>query len=281
MRQVRTTRPSWEDNDMNTTEGSRTMLRGRACLVGMVILALGAGCASRKEDAKRPAWQPLFNGHDLSGWTVKCKPADHSKDFWRVEDGCIVADSMGRPDHDYVWLVSDQEYSDFVLLLSFQAYHDNPGNSGVQIRSRYDDQAGWLDGPQIDIHPPGPWRTGMIWDETRGSGRWLHPTVPAGQWVNQLMANPDLAFYYDDDEPAWNLLEIRALGPTITVILNGVPITSYDGSGILDDQVHKERGVGTRGHIALQIHTGDQLKIRFKDILLHEATPQRNGPTPE
>jgi hypothetical protein len=28
-----------------------------------------------------------------------------------------------------------------------------------------------------------------------------------------------------------------------------------------------------RGHIALQIHTGDQLKIRFKDILVLEPKP--------
>lgn len=254
-----------------------TAFRNRVCLAATAMLIITTGCVSHGESGKHPAWQPLFNGQDLSGWTVKCRPADQGKEFWRVEDGCIVADSLGRPDHDYVWLVSEREYSDFVLRLSFQAYHDSPGNSGVQIRSRYDDQAGWLDGPQIDINPPGPWRTGMIWDETRGSGRWLHPKVPAGKWVNQTMANPDLAFYFEDDEPAWNLLEIRALGSAITVILNGVPVTSYDGTGVLEDATHKARGVGTRGHIALQIHTGDQLKIRFKDLLLLEATPGKDN----
>jgi hypothetical protein len=157
--------------------------------------------------------------------------------------------------------------------VNFQAFRDIPGNSGVQIRSRYDDRAGWLDGPQVDIHPPGPWRTGMIWDETRGAAGWLHPSVPKGKWVNQLMANPDLAFHYDDDAPSWNSLEIRAVGPSISVILNGISVTSYDGTGVLDDRIHQERGVGTRGHIALQIHTGDQLKIRFKDILLLEPEP--------
>ncbi|MEN6429042.1 MAG: DUF1080 domain-containing protein [Phycisphaerales bacterium] len=215
----------------------------------------------------------MFNGQDLAGWMVKCKPADESKVFWRVEDGCIVADSMGRPDHDYIWLVTEREYADFILRLRFQACKDSPGNSGVQIRSRYDEQAGWLDGPQVDIHPPGPWRTGMIWDETRGSGRWLYPAVPKGQWVNQSMANPDLTFYYAQDKPAWNLLEIRAVGPLVAVVLNGIPVTSYDGTGVLDDTVHRERAVGTRGHIALQIHTGDQLRIRFKDIVLQEPVP--------
>ncbi|MGE5294694.1 MAG: DUF1080 domain-containing protein [Solirubrobacterales bacterium] len=258
---------------MNVRQNTRAELYPFVGLVAVAMLVSAAGCASHG-NTKRSDWQALFNGQDLSGWTVKCKPADRDKTFWRVEDGCIVADSMGRPDHDYVWLVSDQEYSDFVLVLSFQAYRDNPGNSGVQIRSRYDDQAGWLDGPQVDIHPPGPWRTGMIWDETRGSGRWLYPPVREGQWVNQLMANPDLVFYYEDQDPGWNLMEIRAVGPTISVVLNGISVTSYDGAGILNDPIHQERGVGARGHIALQIHTGDELKVRFKALLLHELTPK-------
>ena len=234
-----------------------------------LALAATAGCASRRHAAS-DQWQTLFNGRDLTGWTVKCKPADRGKDFWRVEDGCIVADSIDRPDHDYIWLVTDREYSDFVLRLRFQAFRDSPGNSGVQIRSRYDDQAGWLDGPQVDINPPGPWRTGMMWDETRGSGRWLFPPVPKGQWVNQLMANPDLEFHYADEEPGWNSLEIAAVGTTVSVVLNGIPVTFYDGAGVLDDEIHTQRGVGLKGHIALQIHTKDQLRIRFKDIVLRE-----------
>lgn len=256
---------------MDTRQNARRVFHtGRAVL--FVVLAVTAGCTSQQQVTSDP-WQTLFNGRDLTGWTVKCKPADQGKEFWQVEDGCIVADSMGRPDHDYVWLVTDGEYSDFVLRLSFQAYRDNPGNSGVQIRSRYDDQAGWLDGPQVDIHPPDPWRTGMMWDETRGSGRWLFPPVPKGQWVNQLMANPDLVFHYADDEPGWNSLEIAAVGTTVSVTLNGVPVTYYDGTTVLDDDIHRQRGVGLTGHIALQIHTKDQLRIRFKDIVLRKPVP--------
>jgi hypothetical protein len=237
-----------------------------------VILVLAAGCASRPE-RESGRWQSLFNGRDLTGWTVQCKPADQGKGFWRVEDGCIVADSMGRGKHDYIWLATDNEYSDFVLRLRFQAFRDNPGNSGVQIRSRYDAQAGWLDGPQVDIHPPGPWRTGMMWDETRGAAGWLSPAVPKGQWVNESMAHPQLTFHYADGRPDWNAMEIRAVGSSVAVTLNGVQVTSYDGAGILDDETHRGRGVGLRGHIALQIHTGDELRIRFKDIALKELTP--------
>ena len=237
----------------------------------LVVLTVVAGCSSSASVEARQ-WQPLFNGEDLAGWTVQCKPADEGKDFWRVENGSILADSIGHKGHDYVWLVTDREYSDFVLRLRFQAYRDSPGNSGVQIRSRYDEEAGWLDGPQIDINPPGPWRTGMIWDETRGSNRWLHPNVPRGEWVDPSMANPDLVFYHADEGPGWNLLEIKAVGTEITAVLNGITVTQDDGAGVLDDALHQSHNVGLKAHIALQIHKGDQLRIRFKDIVVKEVS---------
>ncbi len=224
------------------------------------------GAAARAADE----WQSLFNGRDLSGWTVQCKPEDRGRTWWRVEEGAIVADSMGAGKHDYIWLVSEREYGDFTLRLEFQAYRDSPGNSGVQVRSRYDPAAGWLDGPQVDINPPEPWRTGMVWDETRGNQRWLWPAVSKGQWVDRSMARPGLTFRYSDEPPGWNSLEITAAGPRLTATLNGVEVMAYDGRGVLDDATHRARRVGERGHIALQIHTGDQLRIRFKRIQIRD-----------
>jgi hypothetical protein len=112
----------------------------------------------------------------------------------------------------------------------------------------------------------------MIWDETRGVNRWLYPPVPKGQWVNESMANPELVFYYSDQGSGYNDLEITAIGTKITAVLNGVTITQYDGDGVLNDQVHKDHNVGLKGHIALQIHTSDLLKIYFKDIQIKELS---------
>jgi hypothetical protein len=243
----------------------------RSCPTALALLLLVSSLCA--DEPAQDSWKPLFNGRDLSGWTVKCKPADRDQVCWRVEDSVLVADSMDVPKHDYIWLVSDQEYSDFVLRLRFQAFRGNPGNSGVQVRSRYDDEAGWLDGPQVDINPPGPWRTGMVWDETRGVQHWLHPKVPRGQWVDASMSNPALKFYFSDDPTSWNELEITARGPRLQAVLNGVRILDYDGAGVLDDALHQQRRVGMRGHLALQIHTGDRLRIRFKDIRIQTLAP--------
>lgn len=240
----------------------------RSCrLASSLSISLLAGCSAAGLDSG-PGWTPLFNGRDLTGWTVKCKPADAARAFFCVRDGAILADSMGHKDHDYVWLTTDREYADFSLRLRFQAFRNSPGNSGVQIRSRYDDAAGWLDGPQIDINPPGPWRTGMVWDETRGVQRWLYPDVPRGEWVDESMAPQDLVWHYADESDGWNDLRITAAGLRVRTTLNGVSVTDYDGGGVLNDGVHRQRQVGERGAIALQIHTRDELRIRFKDIFI-------------
>jgi len=111
----------------------------------------------------------------------------------------------------------------------------------------------------------------MIWDETRDSRRWLYPDVPRGKWVNESMANPTLKFYYSDERPGWNNLEISAVGTKLRAVLNGVVVMDWDDKAVLDD-VHRKHNVGLKGHIALQIHTGDQLKIRFKDIQIKDLS---------
>ncbi len=233
-----------------------------------MVLALLA-CSALSGEAP---WQSLFNGRDLAGWQVTGRPADVLKGFWRVADGAIEANSLGQKGHDYVWLLSEREYGDFELEFRFQAFRDSPGNSGVQLRSRYDGEAFFLDGPQIDIHPPAPWRTGMIWDETRGSSRWLWPPVEKGKWVDESMAASNRVWRFSDEGDGWNLMQVRARGTHLRAVLNGVVLMEWDGAGVLDDAVHRQRKVGLRGHVALQIHRNDALRIRFKDIRVRELT---------
>lgn len=232
------------------------------------LAVLSMAVSARGEES----FTPLFDGKTLDGWTVKCKPKDKPLTFWSVDRGTILADSLGHKEHDYVWLASNKEYGDFELRLRFQVERGIQGNSGVQIRSRYDDAAGYLDGPQIDINPAGPWRTGMIWDETRGSQRWLYPKVPQGKWVDQAMAPKGLKFGYvgDGDDDGWNDLRIAANGMKIHAWLNEVLVADYDGAGVLDDALHRQRAVGRKGVIAIQIHTHDEVKIRFRDLRIRE-----------
>ena len=125
-----------------------------ALVMGMLaVAALASSCVGSRPAAAQ--WTPLFNGKDLSGWTVKCLAADQSKTFWSVTNGVIQCDSIGRKDHNYVWLVSGREFGDFELRLKFQAFRDSPGNSGLQFRSRWDEswRAGQRAGPARILGP--------------------------------------------------------------------------------------------------------------------------------
>ncbi|MBI5692371.1 MAG: DUF1080 domain-containing protein [Verrucomicrobia bacterium] len=247
----------------------------RRCL-GMIAFVLVASPLLAASPAAAPAgkWMSLFDGQSLAGWQVRCLPADAGKVFWSVRDGAIECDSLGRKEHDYVWLMHEGEWGDFELELEFQAFRSSPGNTGVQIRSRYDASAtapkgGWLDGPQIDLHPPAPFRTGLIYDETRTEKRWIFPSRPSSK-LDPLPLPPGFTFRYAEDGGGWNHLRLVARGTKIQTVLNGVTMADFDGRGILDNEEHRRLNVGLRGQVALQLHVRDELKVRFRALRLRE-----------
>jgi hypothetical protein len=104
------------------------------------------------EDLKSPApgeWHSLFNGRDLSGWTVKINKhplGANYADTFRVEDGVIKVsyDRYGKFDEQFGHLYSNQAYENYVLRLEYKitgkAVADSPPwaklNSGVMVHSQ-------------------------------------------------------------------------------------------------------------------------------------------------
>jgi len=246
----------------------------------MLLPVLLIGCAEKVNNSgiAEDGWESLFNGKDLSGWEIKCLSKDREKAFWKANNGAIECNSLGMPEHDYVWLVTKKEYGNFELRLKFQIFRSSKGNSGVQFRSRYDDSAsapngGWLNGPQVDIHPPMPLRTGLIYDETQGVRRWIYPSLENSQIVAEKapQAAHETELKYADNAPdSWNTLRLICDGMKIQTYINGRNISDFDATGILDDELHRAHNVGTKGKIALQLHTKDELLIRFKAIQILE-----------
>lgn len=229
--------------------------------IGMACAALLGCCAAWC--GENDGWISLFDGKTLAGWQVKCVKADAEKTYWRVEDGAIVCNSLKDGKHDYIWLMTEKEYGDFELRLKVRSYLDSPGNTGVQVRSRYDDAKGWLDGPQIDIHPPAGWRSGLIYDETRSAKRWIFPSLK--NWAIKPEEGPK---EWKWEKDGWNDVFIRCEGTKILTRVNGITIADYDGAGVLDDDSHKQLKVGLNGFIALQLHMNDRLHVAFKDIAI-------------
>ncbi|MDL5512975.1 DUF1080 domain-containing protein [Arenibacter sp. M-2] len=169
----------------------------------------------------------LFNGKDLSGWTI------YGTEKWYVEDGLLVSES--GPDKQYGYLATDKYYDDFELTLEFK--QEANGNSGVFVRSTVDGTkvSGW----QVEVAPPGH-NTGGVY-ESYGRG-WLIKPDPEKDKVLKV--------------GEWNTMKIKLSGNKLTSWLNGTEMVS-----ITDDKI----GAG-KGAIALQIHDGGGIKVKWRNI---------------
>lgn len=169
----------------------------------------------------------LFNGIDLEGWT------NYGTEKWYVEDGLLISES--GPDKKYGYLATNKYYKDFELELEFK--QEANGNSGVFIRSTVEGTkvSGW----QVEVAPKGL-HTGGVY-ESYGRG-WL---IKPEQKKEQVLK-----------EGEWNVMKIRVVGDELTSWLNGQQMIT-----IKDEKIGKGEG-----SIALQIHDGGGIKVKWKNI---------------
>ncbi|MDO8927742.1 MAG: DUF1080 domain-containing protein [Bacteroidota bacterium] len=173
----------------------------------------------------------LFNGKNLDGWKI------YGTEKWFVEDGLLVCES--GPDKQYGYLATEKWYDDFVLELEFK--QEANGNSGVFFRSTIDGTK--IKGWQVEVAPPNH-DTGGIY-ESYGRG-WLHQ-IPEDQEGFLKMGE-------------WNKMKIQVVGNHVTTWLNGHQMTD-----LTDDKI----GEG-KGSIALQIHDGGGIKVRWRNIQIQK-----------
>ncbi|MCO6477960.1 MAG: DUF1080 domain-containing protein [Phaeodactylibacter sp.] len=174
---------------------------------------------------------PLFNGKDLSGWTA------HGTEKWYVENGELISES--GPDKEYGYLSTDKHYKDFILEAEFRQEAD--GNSGIFFRSTIDGVkiSGW----QVEVAPPGK-HTGGIY-ESYGRGWLIQPSAQKGKALK---------------EEEWNKIKIKVKGDKVATWLNGQKMIS-----LKDEKI----GAG-EGFIALQIHDGGGIKVRWRNLMIKE-----------
>ena len=177
-------------------------------------------------------WTSLFNGENLDGW-IK-----YGTEEWYVNDeGQLVCES--GPDKAYGYLGTTGTYKDFELSVDF--LQEAEGNSGVFIRSSIEGTkiTGW----QAEVAPPGS-NTGGIY-ESYGRG-----------WLIKPEAEKDKALKMGE----WNTMKIRAVGDVVTTWLNGTEMITIEDEKIGDAE----------GQIALQIHDGGGIKVRWRNINIKE-----------
>ncbi len=185
-----------------------------------------------------PAQQfiPLWDGTTLAGW----HPI--GKGEWKIEADTIVG-SHSRNEQGFGHLVTDAVYGDFTVRLKYKSV---AGNSGLYFRI---DKTGFsgVSGFQAEIdafHDAG----GLY--ETNGRS-----------WVIKPSAEQVKSWFKPGE---WNEMTVAAKGPKITVTVNGKVTAS----------IEDEKG-RRQGHIALQLHGGQEGLVYFKEIEIQTdpATP--------
>lgn len=173
----------------------------------------------------------LFNGKDLNGWTI------HGTEKWYVENNLLVCES--GPNKKYGYLSTNKNYKNFELKLLFKQEAD--GNSGVFIRSSIDGIkiSGW----QVEVAPQNL-HTGGIY-ESYGRGWLIQPRPEDEKWLKM---------------GKWNTMKILVDGDEVTSWLNGHKMVY-----LKDEKI----GAG-EGFIALQIHDGGGIKVKWKNIRIKE-----------
>ena len=171
----------------------------------------------------------LFNGKNLDGWII------YGTEKWYVENGELICES--GPDKDYGYLGTNNYFDDFILELDFK--QEDNGNSGVFFRSTVDGVKvkGW----QVEVAPPG-YHSGGIY-ESYGRG-WL---IKPDQSKDSIVKMGE-----------WNKMKIKVYGDEVTTWINENQMIKIKDSII---------GLG-KGGVALQIHDGGGIKVKWKNINL-------------
>ena len=173
--------------------------------------------------------EKIFNGKDLAGWKI------YGTEKWYVENGELICES--GPDKQYGYLATEKQYKDFELSLEF--FQVSNGNSGVFFHSSIEGTkiTGW----QAEVAPLNS-HTGGIY-ESYGRG-WL------------IQPKPELEKNLKVGE--WNKMKVVVKGNNVTTWLNGQQMITLD-----DEKIGS-----VTGQVALQIHDGGGVKVKWRNIEL-------------
>ena len=183
--------------------------------------------------AAEPAWKELFNGINLDGWHAV--PGGK----WEIVDGTILGTSpRSEPRHGL--LMTNRRFRNFRVRAKFKV---TSGDSGFYFRVEKTNTRVSVRGFQAEV------------DNSKEVGGLYETSMRA--WVRK----PDPKVISRLVKPGnWTDLLVSAIGNNITVFLNGTKVTE-----LLDDaKCLKE------GHIALQLHGGQDMRVQFKDLAIQE-----------
>ena len=198
----------------------------------------GDFAAFRSIQIRELGWEPLFNGKDLAGWK------NYGEEKWTVENGEILGEAVTKA---YGYLGTEKTYKDFEMRGKFKA--EGTGNSGIFYHASITGTS--INGVQVEVDPRPNMHTGGLY-ETGGR-----------QWIVWPNSAAEQAMKVGD----WNEVRFSVRGNHIMTWVNGVLALDYT------DPAPKF----TDGIIALQLHSGGEGRMRFKDLYVARTEVDRQA----
>ena len=184
--------------------------------LAILVSAIVVGCASG--NAAEATWTSLFNGKDLSGWTVRGKAT------WSVEDGVLVG--VGGMGHIY----TDATCTDFEVKGMFRITEQGAkANSGLYFRANppADNVNGFPRGYEAQICHSQDAYTGWLWKPGKPTGKATELLTKDGEWFSyrikavgdhiQFWINDKLVMTYDDAEYKTGHFAIQGHNPGMKI----------------------------------------------------------------
>lgn len=208
----------------------------------ILTVLLGIGCLAQTPSALESdptGWQDIMPPASFAGWTrlpfLTTNPMD-AVSQWKVDENNHVLLCEGNRGHE--WLRYDTELADVIFHAEFRFAKIDGGkgyNSGVMVRNNADGTI-WH---QVQAGEEG---TGYLFGSTPVNGQPQRFNLRAAMKENRV-------------KPAgeWNVYELRAAGPKITVWVNG---------GVTSE---KPDVAALKGYVGLE---AEGYRVEFRNIRL-------------
>ena len=250
--------------------------------VALLFALIAGGCATQEPVDE---WIPLFNGRDLTGWTVKITGSELGEDPWgtfRVEDGLLTVGFENYDDfgNRFGHIFYEEPFSHYQLRVEYRfAGTQVPGgpgwafkNSGVMFHSQSPEsmltdqdfpislEAQFLGGDGVEERPTANLCTPGTHVEMEGA------------LVEDHCITASAPTYHGEE---WVTVDLLVLGDSLIAhIVEGDTVLTYSrpviGGGVVNnfDEAVKEDGSPlSSGYIALQ---SESHPIQFRQVLLRK-----------
>ncbi len=249
----------------------------------LLTASIFSAAATLSMAQEKSEWIPLFNGKDLSNWTIKFtgfELGENYRNTFRVEDGLlrVVYDEWPTFDGEFGHLFTQESYSHYRLRLEYrfvgEQVTDGPAwayrNNGMMLHSQSAESMLLAQDFPASIEAQ---MLGGNGSEARPNGNVCTPGTHieiAGELIKRHCTNSESATFHGDQ---WVTMEIEVRGAeSVKHFLNGEEVFGYGGIQLDPESVEAAPLIAagapiqlSAGHIAVQAETAP---IEFRRIEL-------------